>query len=227
MQNSTGGRALLFYFAPGLFVCLGMTVWGFTHRPAESRHEIPEWIGQWSEPGQPRGVFKSWRRLDDAYLGETEIWPHLRPRANSLLLSDVVIAGDVTVSMRVRFLRGRYLGCYLGFDPVKENGFWLATGHDVGEDPNFAYIKKVQGPNDFEVMQDAPLEIVRGREYELVFQMGENSLTILVDGAKVVTWEIPPADRKEAGNVLLRLHNTKAVIRDLRIETKTKQRGTT
>jgi hypothetical protein len=146
-------------------------------------------------------------------IGETEPWPHKHPRANSYLLSTGVYTGDVEVSLLARFLRGRYLGCYLCYDPSAGNGYWLATGHAVGEDPNQAYIKIVHS-GTWEVMAQAPLEIVPEREYQLAFGRTGGQLWVKVDGKMVAECQ---NEEFTTGHVQLRLHNTKVEIRDLRV----------
>lgn len=220
-------RQLFLLFLPGFLVAGGTIMWGLWLQP--TYHQVPQWRGAWIEPKQPSGRFKSWRTEDGAVVGETEPWPHKHPRANSYLLSEKSSGGDASVQLTVRFLRGRYLGCYLCYDPEKKHGYWLSTGHAVGKYPGKAYIKIVHGPDDkangegfittydgsrFKTTARAPLEIQPNRDYVMIFRREGDELAILVDDNVVVTWR---DGTYKAGRVQLRLHNTKVRISDLKV----------
>lgn len=201
-------------FVPGFAVAIGVLAWGYFLNPPS--YKIPQWQGTWSEPKQPEGTYKSWRvegGANGAVIGETEPWPHKHPRANSFLLSSESYSGDVLVEIQASFLRGRYLGCYLCYDPQTDSGYWLSTGHGVGNYPNQAYIKIVRN-GDWKTMARAPLEIEPGKTYRLGYRRRGNELAVLVAGQPVVTWR---DDTFNSGKVQLRLHNTKVEITDLKV----------
>lgn len=198
---------------PGLIVGLGVIGYGLLLQPP--RYRVSSLATEWREPNLPEGVFKSWREGSaNRVIGETEPWPHKHPRANSYLLGREGFSGDVEVRLRARFLRGRYLGCYLCYDPSTDSGYWLATGHDVGEDPNEAYIKIVRR-GVWEVMASAPLAIIPGKEYRISFSRKGNELVLGVDDEPIVNWRDAEFTK---GKVGLRLHNTKLEIWDLTVE---------
>jgi hypothetical protein len=203
-MNERGPARLLFYLLPGLVCGVLVLVWGARY-VAPPLYEVPQWIGRWHEPKQPSGKFKSFRREGSTVVGETETWPHLHRRANAYLLSDAEYEGDIAVSLRLKFLRGRYLGCYLCYDPDSDTGYWLATGHAVGENPNEAYIKIVRN-GKWEVVASSPLAIEADVEYRLCFQRTGAELAILVNGKSIVSSHAPEFP---SGHVQLRLHNTK------------------
>ncbi|QDU62761.1 hypothetical protein Pan216_36310 [Planctomycetes bacterium Pan216] len=211
-MQGKGFRRLLIFLVPGLLLCLIVLGWGFFVQPP--RYEIAEWKGRWTEPKFPSGTYKSWRPDGDLIIGETEGWPHKHPRANSYLVYDEEVNGDVDVTMRVVFERGRYLGCYLCFDPETSTGYWLSTGHAVGKNPNKAYIKKFFGPREFPVQERGPLEINPGQEYTITFRRRGDALAVIVDGKTIVSWEDGAYRR---GQVRLRLHNTKLEILSLEV----------
>jgi hypothetical protein len=207
---------VLLYVVPGVLLGSAAVLWGLSLRPPQ--HRIPSWAEAWSEPKQPKGVYKSWRSEDGYVVGETEPWPHKHPRANSYLLSNAVYEGDIQVELRVRFRNksfpnSRYLACYLCYDPEKGDGYWLATGHAVGKYPNQAYIKEVHG-HDWETKARGPLEIVPNRDYTVVFRRSGDRLAVIVDGKTVVTWT---SDEFHRGRVQLRLHNTEVEIHKLAV----------
>lgn len=211
-MKERGPARLAVYLVPGLLFGLLVLIWGARYVPPPL-FEIPEWTGQWHEPKQPAGKFKGFRREGSGVIGETEVWPHLHRRANAYLLSDAEFSGDVAVSLQVKFLRGRYLGCYLGYDPASDTGYWLATGHAVGDNPNEAYIKIVR-KGKWEVIAAAPLALEPNVEYRLCFQRTGAELAILVDGKSIVSAHAPEFPR---GHVQLRLHNTKVELLEVAV----------
>lgn len=201
---------------PGLALCLMVIAWGQSIGPPQ--YSVPAFQGAWLEPKQKPGVFKSFRVDGDAVVGETEPWDHLHPRANSYLRSDRSYAGDVEVSVRAKFRRGRfpqsrYLACYLCYDPQAETGYWLATGHAVGDDPNHAYIKIFRGKEWVEIASQL-LAIDGDREYAIVFRRRGDDLELEIDG-KIVAQAKEPT--YHAGRCQLRLHNTEVELRDLKV----------
>lgn len=212
-MRRNGLWGVLKYLVPGLVFGIAVLAWGAFHMRAP-RHAIVQWQADWFEPGESVGEFHRWRPAGSIVVGETEIWPHLHRRANAWVRSREAFGGDVLVRLRVRFLRGRYLGCYLCFDPDAGNGYWLATGHDVGDNANQAYIKILRN-HEWTVVAQAPLEIVLRRQYEFAFQRLAGRLVILVDGMEIVGWN---DDMFESGHVQLRLHNSQVEIEQLLIK---------
>lgn len=211
MSQGRLGRLLL-WFLPGFAMALAVAAWGYFYL-APPAYQVPQWDGQWSEPKQAEGKFKSWRVEGDVVVGETEPWPHKHPRANSFLLSENAFHGDVEVQLAVEFERGRYLGCYLCYDPKTDSGYWLSTGHAVGNYPNQAYIKIVRN-GDWQTMAHGSLEIRPGQKYQLSFRRTGQELAVLVGGEPVVTWS---DDTFHKGHVQLRLHNTKVKVHKLSV----------
>lgn len=208
---------ILIYLIPGLAMAIAAILWGRFLQPP--RNHVDAWQGQWSEPKMPPGLYKSWRVEGDHIVGETEPWPHKHPRASSFLLSEAAYEGDVAVRVNAAFRNekfpdGRYLGCYLCYDPKVGNGYWLATGHAVGEDPNRAYIK-VMHNHEWKFVADAPLEIVPHREYDFVFRRKGDELAIVVDGKVIVS---TTDSEFHTGHVQLQLHNTEIELRHLSVD---------
>lgn len=200
---------------PGLAVGLAVIAYGWWLRPPT--YAIPAWRDQWSEPGMPPGLFRRWRvdpAADATVVGETEPWPHKHPRANAYLLHSERFAGDVSVSLRARFERGRYLGVYLCFDPVRENGYWIATGHAVGENAGMAYIKRIAAGRA-EVIARAPLALEPGVEYSLRFARAGERIELWVNDKLALAHR---DDRYHAGEIRLRLHNAKVALGDVRVD---------
>lgn len=214
MKRSRWTRIALI-FSPGVAAAIGFLVWGFVLAPR--LHQVPQWQGKWSEPTQPPGAYKSWRIEDGRIVGETEPWPHKHPRANSFLLSNSTYEGDVQVDATVRFQRGRYLGCYLCYDPKTDSGYWLSTGHDVGNYPGEAYIKIVHN-GDWKTMARAPLTINSNETCKITYRRRGAELAVLASGQPIVTWS---DSTYRQGHVQLRLHNTKVEILDLAVSTPT------
>ena len=204
--------AILFYLAPGLLVVVGVLVWGRQiKRPV---HHIPAWEGTWVEPGAQYPSFKSWRQEPDGtFVGECQNWPHKDRRADAYLRSAAGYAGDLTVELDAVFQRGRYLGCYLLYDPVFGNGYWLSTGHAVGEHPDEAYIKVVED-DKWTTLARAKVPLEPGKSHHLAYRRQGDSLTVLIDGVPVVTAR---DSRFSTGKVQLRLHNTTVAIKNLTV----------
>ncbi|MGL5098063.1 MAG: hypothetical protein ACRDD1_20955, partial [Planctomycetia bacterium] len=120
---------------------------------------LPTVSADWQEPESPAGSFAHWR-LDGAgaLLGATEHRRHLHSACNAWLVSTKKYAAPTTVSTTGRFLVGRYLGCYLCFDPDTKTGYWMGTGHHRGEDPFYAYIKVVRR-GEWTELAHAPLPL--------------------------------------------------------------------
>lgn len=207
----TGRWRILAYLVPGFLCCAAALAW--------TSFFVPDPIAKrWREPGQTLGKFDRWSIEDRVLRGRTESHPHKDSRANAFLISRGRYRGDVEVRMRVRFLPlgdgvGRYLGCYLCYDPVAGDGYWLSTGHAVGKYPGKAYVKSVRdGRWRTEARED--LEIEQGREYEIAFRRSGGTIAVVVDGREAVSWK---DDAFRQGFLQLRLHNSAVEIRELEI----------
>jgi hypothetical protein len=208
-----GSKRLLVYFAPGLLFGVAVLGWGALYMRAP-RHTVAQLRSDWIEPNEPEGKFHRWWSNGESIIGETEVWPHHHLRANAFLRSRQSYNGGIEVRLRLRFLRGRYLGCYLCYDPATGNGYLLTTGHPAGEFANEACVSVVHN-HETTTLGRQPVSIDAQREHEIVFRRQREQLTILVDGREIIS---ETDSSFSSGLVQLHLHNSKVAINELTVQ---------
>jgi hypothetical protein len=163
-----------------------------------------------------------WSLSSGSVSGESKIFDGDKtdPAATTFLVSEQVFGGDVAVTMKVSFQKGRYIGVYLDFGQESQSGIWMATGHALAADApaneiERGYIKTVD--DGFWIVRTSGELVINGDEVvRLRFARQDDDYSLYQDDRLIATYRKPGG--YPAGRLQIRLTNASVRIHELKVE---------